>query len=137
AAVVEAGHGRRPVRRDEAESVPAVLPAAAQRRPALQQDVLAAGLAQQPAHDQPGVTRTDDDGLHRACPDTHSHRPRTIPALDRLPGPPPRTVVGYVADFNGVARATRPRQPASSPPTTGPSVDSPFPTRTTPDERFH
>src|SRR4029079_1545799 len=108
AAIVEAEHGRRPVRRDQAERVPAVLPAAAERGAALQQNVLATGLAQQPADDQARVARPDDDGLHRALRDSHSYLPGTVPALDRLPGPPLRTVVGYVPDFISVARATRP-----------------------------
>lgn len=48
---------------DQAESVPAVLPAAADAGSPLVHDVVAAGLAGLPAHRETGLTAADDDGL--------------------------------------------------------------------------
>jgi hypothetical protein len=76
AAVLKPRHRRRPVGRHQLERVPAVLPPATQRRPPIEDDVLAAGLAEQPAHDQAGLTgadhrRLDRSPLLRHCSSSH------------------------------------------------------------------
>ena len=79
AVIREPGQPDELVRRHEAEGVPAVLPAAAERRSPLEDHVLATGLTEVPAGDQPGVPRADDDGLdrRRAVPTSRSSRPRS------------------------------------------------------------
>ncbi len=67
-----AGEGRRPVGRNEPECVPAILPAAAKHRAALDQDVLAAGLLEPPAHRQAGLPGADDHGF-RLARQLHGH----------------------------------------------------------------
>jgi hypothetical protein len=52
-----------PVRRHEPEGIPPVLPGAAERRPPVDEEVLAALLTQQGADRQPGLTRADDEGI--------------------------------------------------------------------------
>jgi hypothetical protein len=49
-----------PVRADESEGIPAVLPAAAKATSTLENDVFSPGLAQVPAHRQPSLPTTDD-----------------------------------------------------------------------------
>jgi hypothetical protein len=64
--VREAGQAAQPVRGDEGKGVPAVLPAAAEGRAPLEDDVLASGALQVPAHDQSRLTGTDHDRVDRA-----------------------------------------------------------------------
>ena len=57
------GEGGGPVRPDEAEVVPAVLRAAAQRRASLEHEVVAATSLEVPARGQAGLAGPDDDGV--------------------------------------------------------------------------
>ena len=63
AVVRRVGERGRPVRADQPEPVPAVLPAATEGGPPLEHDVIAAGPPQVPAHRQPGLAGADDDGV--------------------------------------------------------------------------
>ena len=80
------------VGRYEAEGVPAILPAAAERRSPLEDDVLAAGLAEVPAGDQTGLARADDDGLdRRSC---SRHRAPRVSDPEYAASPVPRSSRG-------------------------------------------
>jgi len=54
---------RQPVRGDQAKAVPAVLPATPKRRASLDEDVVAAGPAQEPAHHEAGLSGANNDRI--------------------------------------------------------------------------
>ena len=129
-AVVQPGERHRPVRRDQAKRVPAVLPAAAQRGSPLEDDVLPPGLGQEAAHHEAGLARAHDDGLDgpawHGAPSRECRRrssgPRSVPGIPLSYGTAHRSRLRDRTQ-TGAATAARPRHRRSSPPTTGPSVD--------------